>query len=507
MKNLLLIISLFFFGTINAQEPAWVNFTKRQSLFPNEKYYTGFSACRKDKNESVDDLLIRLKKNATDELGNSVKVTVESVSTMNIINATDKFFQSFKHSSTSFSKVDLIGMETETYYDKKKKTGFAFVYVKKNDLIVYYQNMIGKIKNNIAGKIKAAEQYISMSDEENALKTYYECLPLFREAESAQTIVLLLKASELDIKEMNDYELKVKKGISSIFKSDQLNLSEVCNFMAYGLKIQTGKFSELIRLGTFTYEDTKMGSPFSRRFAKAFEKELIKEADYKITTKASDPLLKSNQNKFLLTGTYWKEGNNLKIIAILRNLNTSQPIASAEGLLPLKWLEERGIFYKPENFGEACENMRIFKKNEITNGGMLLDVWTNKGNESPIFEENDTLVFYIRANHECYVRIINYFADGTKVLLVDNLYIGSDKVNKVIKLPKIFYCAPPFGTEVLQANAQTEAFNPLRIKNQQGYDIILGVLDDIISNTRGFKPLKNEDMRAEKRIIVTTMKK
>jgi len=142
MKNLLLIISLFLFGTINAQEPAWVNFTKRQSLFPYENYYTGFSACRKDKNKSVDDLLERLKKNATDELGNSVQVTVESVSTMNIIDATDDFFQSFKHSSTSFSKVDLIGMETETYYDKKKKTGFAFVYVKKNDLIVYYQNMI-----------------------------------------------------------------------------------------------------------------------------------------------------------------------------------------------------------------------------------------------------------------------------------------------------------------------------------------------------------------------------
>ncbi|MCK4406493.1 MAG: hypothetical protein KAV44_02330, partial [Bacteroidales bacterium] len=156
--------------------------------------------------------------------------------------------------------------------------------------------------------------------------------------------------------------------------------------------------------------------------------------------------------------------------------------------------------------GEACENMRIFKKNEITNGGMLLDVWTNKGNESPIFEENDTLEFYIRANHECYVRIINYFADGTKVLLVDNLYIGSDKVNKVIKLPKMFYCAPPFGTEVLQANAQTEPFNPLITEEKCDYRFIKGDLNNILQNTRGFKPIKNEDLRAEKRIIVTTMK-
>ena len=508
MKKILIFCSLFLFANaMQAQLPDWVDFGRRQALYPHVKYFTGFSMDKKEKDESVFDLLEKLEENAADELVNSVQVTVESVSTLQAIEIDYDFHETFKHSSSSFSKIDLSGLKTETYYDKKKKTGYALAYVKKTGLLDYYKGLVSKIQNDIAGKIKLAEQYVEMSEEENALKTYYECMPLFREADAALTIVLLLQAPEKEINNIGQYELKVKTGISSIFKSDQLNITEVCHFMVFGLKKQTGKLNNLIRLGTFTYEDTKMGSSFSRRFAKAFEKELIEEAAYRITTKAPDPLKKKAACKYLLNGTYWKEGGNIRIIAILRDIETSKPFACSEGLLPVKWLDENEISYKPENFGEACENMKIFKKNEIINGGMQLDVWTNKGDESPIFEENDTLQFHIRANHECYVRIVNYFADGTRVLLIDNLYIGSDKVNKVISLPIKFYCAPPFGTEVLQANAQTEAFNPLRIESKQGYDFILGDLDEVINNTRGFKPIKNEDLRAEKRIIVTTLRK
>lgn len=508
MKRILIFNFLIFFTfLLQAQTPAWINFNQRLALFPHDQYYIGFSSCFQENNELSSDLLKRLKKNAAEELGNSVKVTVESISTLDIINTTDDFFQSFKHSSTSFSKIDLAGMETLTYFDKKKKTGYAFTYVKKDDLIDYYHNRLNQIRNIISQKIKAAEQYINQSNEENALKTYYDCMPLFREAESAYTIAFLLQAPEEQIREINQYEIDVKNGIASIYKSEQINLSEVCSFLAFGLKQQTGEFDSLIMLGTFTYEDTKMGSPFSRRFSLAFEKELIEEANYKMTTSIQEPGSKNSSCNYLLSGTYWEDSKNLKIIAILRDMITSKPVASAEAYLPVQWLKERNIFIKPENFEEASESMRVFKKNEIINGGMKLEVWTNKGSVSPIFEENDTLQFYVRTNNECYIRIINHFADGTRVLLVDNLYVGSDKVNKVVKIPGNFLCAPPFGTEVFQVNAQTDYFNPLEVKNENGYDFIEGELDYIVNNTRGFKRLDNEDLKAENRILVTTMSK
>ena len=491
---------------LTAQPPDWIEFDQRQELYPSDEYFTGFSMNKKEKGESEMELFEKLKLSATDELVSTVQVTIESMNTQLVTEADNKLSKTYKSATTSFSKLDLTGLKTETWYDKKKKTGYVLVYVSKQELIDYYLQRLKILESNIAGKIEAAKQFVKMNDEESALKAYYECMPLFREAESAYSVVTLLRASMEHIDKIMKYENEVSSGIARISRSDQLSLTEVCNFMAYGLKMQTGDFfKEPIRLGSLTFEDTKMSSPFSRRFLNAFQKELIEENEYNVSLEATKP--GNSPPIYLMSGTYWKDGKDLKIVIILRNTVTGKPIASTQGLLPIKWLEDRNISYKPENFGEAAENMKLFKKNEITNGGMQLDMWTNKGNDSPIFVEGDILKIYIRTNNECYLRIIDYLADGSKALLVNNMYIGSDKVNKVIELPFIFRCAPPFGVEVLQANAQTKEFPPLRTKTEQGYNFIVGDLKGILNNTRGFVRVTNEDLKAEKRIVVTTMAK
>ena len=505
-KIISVIVIVFLAYGLSGQAPEWTEFDQRQKLYPAEEYFTGFAMNKKEKNESELAMFDKLKLSATDELVSTVQVTIESLNTQQVTEANNKLSKTYKSATTSFSKIDLTGLKTETYYDKKKKTGYVLVYVKKKDLIDYYLQRMKVLESNISGKIEAAKRYVSMNDEKNALKSYYQCMPLFREAESAYSIVMLLRASMEHIDKIMKYENEVSNGIAKISHSDQLNLTEVCNFMAYGLQMQTGDFfKEPIRLGTFTFEDTKMASPFSRRFISTFQKELIEENGYNIRTEAPQP--GSTPPKYMLNGTYWKDGNNLKIVAILRNTQTGKPIASTQGSLPLKWLEARNISYKPENFGEAAENMKLFKKNEITNGGMQLDLWTNKGNSSPIFVEGDILKLYVRTNHECYLRIIDYMADGSKVLLVNNMYIGSDKVNKVVELPFTFRCAPPFGVEVLQANTQTKEFPPLRTRTEQGYNFIVDDVNGILSNTRGFVRVTNEDLKAEKRVVVTTMAK
>ena len=89
---------------------------------------------------------------------------------------------------------------------------------------------------------------------------------------------------------------------------------------------------------------------------------------------------------------------------------------------------------------------------------MSIDLFTNYGKENLIFEEGDTLRLYIKANKECFVRFIYHLADGSKVLLLDNFLVERGEVNKLIKIEQEFECYPPFGTEVLQLNAQTSPF-------------------------------------------------
>jgi hypothetical protein len=88
---------------------------------------------------------------------------------------------------------------------------------------------------------------------------------------------------------------------------------------------------------------------------------------------------------------------------------------------------------------------------------------------------------------------------------LDDFYIGIDKVNKVYQLPDVFICSEPFGAEMLQVNAQTEKFEPLIITKQNGYNFISNDLADILIKNRGFKKTDDKLLKAETRLVITTM--
>ena len=181
-------------------------------------------------------------------------------------------------------------------------------------------------------------------------------------------------------------------------------------------------------------------------------------------------------------------------------------LAGAEALLSKDWFTADNKSYLPEQFEEAGKRMKLFKEGEIVGGGLNLDLWTNKGNENLLFHENDTLKIYVRSNHECYLRFVYYMADGSKALLMDDYYIGSDQVNKVIQIPETFVCAEPFGTESLVLNGQTSPFEKLTTTKRDGYVYVENEVKDIIAQSRGFKRVSNETKNGEKRLIINTLK-
>lgn len=506
MKNIFyFFMFVFFFQNTYAQTPDWIDFNYRNQSYPSSAFFTGFSWDEKMKSETPSQLLERLEGNATTELIESVQVTVESETVHNTLEMDEEVHEQFKQASTSFSRVNLTGLKLQTFYDKKDQTGYALAYVEKPELIKYYENLGKQNLEKIGQRIGLAEEYISKNNESRALQEYLSCLTLLRETEEAMAMVILLRGTETPLDQLHNYHQKVVTSIDNIYRSEQLDLEEVCRLMTEGLTSQAGKPGESVLLSAFTYQDTRMSSAFTRRFKKEFEHNLIKDGAFKIVDK-TEPGKGQNIN-YVISGTYWEDGDRLKIIAILRESASGKPLASSEGYLPVSWLNAQNISWKPENFVEAQENMMAFTKNEITGGGLQLDVWTNKGNDSPLFLEGDTLRFFVRASHPCNLRIINHFADGSKVLLYDNYPVSTNMVNRVIQLPAEFICASPFGVEVLQVNAQTGEFPPLKTENKYGYEFVTDDLNAVLTKTRGFKPVSNKDLKAEKRITVTTMSK
>ncbi len=317
---------------------------------------------------------------------------------------------------------------------------------------------------------------------------------------------LLANKFDNDLKEISIPSISVS--ISKNEKQDLLkyetveNIEQLSEYIAYQIKFQTN--IKNIQLQNIEYQQTGLVTPFSFELNSELQNALVSIGNYKLEKlkEGNTRGIFTNKKLHILSGTYSKDGDNIKINIVLINSVTSKIVATVKAFLPINYFNLRELEYEPVKFEEVKkQNVRI-KQDEIKDS-FEIDVWTNKGNKNVIFKENETLSLYIFSEEICYMRFIYIFADGTSVLLLDNIYIDQQKAGTEYKIPQDFVCAEPFGVEMLILSAQTDKFEPLNTYKEYGYEFITDNLDEILINTRGFKKKKK---RAEKIIQITTIK-
>lgn len=507
VKSTFLCILLFNSYIIYSQIPDWADDTKRKLRYPDNEYLVGYATEKNSNNENPQDILNRISGYAKGQLIEYVQVKVQSQATQEVTENNENLQRKFSSVYSASSSMELTGLKIETIYDQKSKTGYAIAYAKKNDLYTYYKGLIESGLTSATQKIEEAKTALSNNDVQRALKASLEASNALPGIEQAQKILLALKAgnvTEADIQNQRSAMISTSTGdiIRSAQKSAGNTADEASFFLARGLKLQTGKVPSPVFLTNFTYQDTKMASELSRRLSQSLASKLVSEGGYAVETESS-----AGAKGYVLTGTFWKEPNEIKIIGTMKDLS-GKIIATAEAFIPLSWFQNNNVNYMPENFEEAASKMRVFGQNELVKGDLNVEVWTNKGDDNLLFTEGEKLKIYLRANKPCYVRLIYYIASGERVLLKDSYYIAENMVNKVIEIDDEFECAEPFGVETLQANAQTEEFEKLQTYNQDGYEFIRNSLEEVLVKTRGFKKVASKELqKAEKRLIFTTMSK
>lgn len=88
---------------------------------------------------------------------------------------------------------------------------------------------------------------------------------------------------------------------------------------------------------------------------------------------------------------------------------------------------------------------------------------------------------------------------------MNDYYINSENINKVVQIPEAFICAEPFGKELLVLNGQTSPFPPLKTSTSFGYTFIEDDVISIVAQSRGFKRVNNQTLNGEKRLIINTI--
>lgn len=490
-----------------AQAPNWTIFEYRNNNYPPDKYLVGFSSEEVGQNQNQDQLIERLSNYAKNQLVEGIQTEIKAASTLNMTNVNGDTNEEFKLMSSSSSHATIAGLKVETYVDQGKKTStaYAFAYTLKSDVVELYENEISKFTENVGQVMASVESDIMASKNENALKKLFNLQTGFREVEHAQAVITTLTGdfnrASLKRAEVSAIKEKTQQKINLILTRDEFSIEDAAWYISRALKLQLKDETQPIRVSNFTYENSPMGSPFSRRFKFAIEQKLIVEG-LKVSNRGDDT------NDLVLYGTYWEESDRLKVITILRSQQTAEALAGSESFIPVVDLEQKGIAFKPQNYKDALIAEQQFAKDEVKGGDMNIEIWTDKGTENLIYAGGERLKLFVRANKECYIRLVYHLADGSKVLLLDNYYIDRDKVNTVYELPYTFECAEPFGVETLQMNAQNKPFELLRYKSEYGYDFITDDLQTIIKKTRGIKRLsaaEEEDLKAERRLVFTTI--
>ena len=501
-----LIFQVITLTEVFSQAPSWTNYSDRSKNYNEEQYFTSFISENIRPGDDEKTAAERAVSEAKTLLAGSILVTIESNTSMKMSNVNSESDEIFTSNSSSYTKLDLTELKEERYYDTRKKIAYAFVYIKKTSIEKLYKNKINSLIIELKNRKGFAETLMAENQREGAYKAYLECFPLLREIENAQSVLFFAGNPDPEVLQLNESQRlanEIRSAVSKIRTLKYASPDDLCYFFAEALIMQLPGETGNIMISNFTFQDTKMASQFSRRLSGILEQKLAKSGKLIVVRGENKEKIKED---FIIQGTYWDETDQLKVIAVVNELTTGGIIASVEGTLDKKWININGVAYKPENFGQAIENMQVMKQGEIVNGGLSIDLWTNRGQDNLLYTTGDTLELYLKSNKECYVRLIYYLAGGEKVLLLDNYYIGSDLLNRIIKLPYKFVCDEPYGIEMLQMNAQSSQFGPLKTRKDNGYEFIESSINEILDNLRGFKRVDDNSLNAEKRVIITTLR-
>jgi len=502
------------------KKPDWVVNYGQATEFPADRYLTGFGSAAGIDQQSQQ----VAQDNARADLSRQVVVKISnSISNQQQETETD-LVQQFSSVTYSTSSLQVMGLKSEVYLDDHRKhpTAYALTYIRRTDLVGLYQREKDRVQKEIGQLIRLAES--NLEQKELALQYYFQTLPLFEKLTESRTVLLSVGASSLLDRQEQDDVLPSKNEIWD--RIQQLALFEIKHLedVAGAIQFQFNQQFQAPKAGLlvipFYYQDTKLCGQFARYLKQTLESKLSQSVPPTGQFQArslsfSRDLAAASGADYIITGSYWEETERLRVLAQCRELKSGTVVAStsvefASDLLPA------AMQLKPENFQSAMAQQMAFAQQIIDSDQFQLEVWTDRGQDALLYGQGELMKIYLRSNRPCYVRLIYILADGQKTLLLDNLPINAESVNRSLSVNELkdldFECAAPFGAEMLVAVGRTDQFDPLKTVEKDGYYFLPVNQPEEVAylslDVRGFKRRQRDDasiQQTESKLMITTV--
>ena len=250
-----------------------------------------------------------------------------------------------------------------------------------------------------------------------------------------------------------------------------------------------------VGVGNFLYEDTDLLSPYSAMLKDELSMGLSKEGKFTVITRERMADLQ-NEGKFqgkdivepgteakkvqiegvqgIIRGRFYYQAPNLTIYAEIAYLDGGE-VHKVKVVIPSSevaariWPSDTGKQSRPEvaiapqavkesTASQAEVESRVKKVNKDFD----LQITTTDGKRG--YAEGETVSFRVRANHDCYIAVIDNQIDGTGILLFPNGFNSENYLpaGKAIDVPGTvkhgfeIQISPPFGSDVVQVIACTK---------------------------------------------------
>ncbi len=523
-KYLYMFLILFFTVEVFADVPEWVRNFDVSQKYPPKTYLAAISVASGNDAEAS-----KLAQNsARAEVSKMIVVNIKSLISSVKEERDNDYSQYLSSIALSSTSIQLMGLQVDLYPDDDKKDPkiYAVAYVSKPDLSRIYTKKKYELTEQIYKILIEAKSDEENSRVVNAIKKYLSTYPLYEELKEAETILFVvgqLSSIESAFKELdNETNIKIPSQSEISTKIEQLlsqslgSVSDIARAIVLRLSQQIDSLNKQVWVSPFTYQDTGMSGTFARYFQMELETSMVQMADWKIPSKSRALTGKpeSLQNirdiarnagaQWYVYGTYWEQGDNVKLIVTMRDVDTNKVIAGTDIVFSAKALDPN-MTLKPANYESALIAQQAFEEGQIISGQLNLEVWSDRGNENLLYTEGEVMKVYVRVNRECYIRLLYILADGRWTLLYDNYFIDKSKVNQVVEIPTEFECSPPFGAEMLVVIARTDKFSKPNTIVEDGYEFLdidpqlapeisTRSLASEIRKGRGFKEKKEESI-------------
>jgi len=133
--------------TAQSLSPSWLDPDVRNVMYSHDRYFRGFATAFLQKNERVEDAIMRATQSAMGEMTERIHVTVSTNKLSITINEQDArqdetIRSAFTSAIYAESQAEIVGSRVETYYDHRKREAYALAYVNKTDLALWYRKQI-----------------------------------------------------------------------------------------------------------------------------------------------------------------------------------------------------------------------------------------------------------------------------------------------------------------------------------------------------------------------------